>query len=147
MGDVNYRVKLPAKQALTLMEKGEWGALRAADELSRSMSAGAVFAGFREAPITFLPTYRRVVGEAGRFHDHELRAVSSGGGVERSVLERGYTVAVKKDAGERTPSYTDRVLFGSLADLSSRLTYAATADGLLPTALPATTATSGRHRS
>ena len=63
------------------------------------------------------------------------------------MLERGYTVAVKKDAGERTPSYTDRVLFGSLADLSSRLTYAATADGLLPTALPATTATSGRHRS
>ena len=63
MGDLNYRVALPAEAALQCMAEGKWDALRAADELGAAMARGDVFAGFYEAPVRFVASYRRVLGE------------------------------------------------------------------------------------
>ena len=119
LGDLNYRVALPADDAIRMMVAGEWDTLRSADELSRAMAQGQVLSGFSEAPIRFLPSYRRVVGEAGRLTERELLQAAAGGGVDTEVLQRGFTTHLK--GTERTPSYTDRVLTCSLPDLAPSL--------------------------
>lgn len=122
LGDLNYRVRLAADEAIRCMADGDWARLHAADELGAAMAAGSVFAGFREAPVRFLPSYRRVVGSAGRLDGHTLPEAHAGGaGVPMEVLTNGFTTRPKK-GGQRTPSYTDRVLTCSLPDLVPQLT-------------------------
>jgi endonuclease/exonuclease/phosphatase family metal-dependent hydrolase len=115
MGDLNYRVTMPADSALRLMEQGDWSALRAADELMAAIGSGTILHSFWESPIQFLPSYRRVIGQ-----ESELPEATDGSGVPRDVLDRSFTTFVK--GGERTPSYTDRVLCCSLPGLEPQLT-------------------------
>ena len=120
LGDLNYRVALPAAEAVRRMAAGEWESLRAADELANAMHEGSVLSGFVEAPVRFVPSYRRVIGEAGRLTQEELAPVANGRGLDLDVLQRTFTTHLK--GGERTPSFTDRILTCSLPDLAPDLT-------------------------
>ena len=46
-------------QALPLMAAAAWGELAQSDELSAAMTSKEVLCGFRELPISFLPSYSR----------------------------------------------------------------------------------------
>jgi hypothetical protein len=85
-----------------------WDWVAEYDELMLEMRAGQVFAGFAEGPLTFPPPFRwRRGGNAGNFTKDEQVA--------------GAYVLMKKGDGERVPSYTDRILFHSLPDVSQNL--------------------------
>eukprot|EP00300_Choanocystis_sp_HF-7_P014804 c18829_g1_i1.p1 GENE.c18829_g1_i1~~c18829_g1_i1.p1 ORF type:complete len:645 (+),score=141.29 c18829_g1_i1:43-1935(+) len=58
LGDLNYRVNIPRQTAIQHVEAQDYGPLLLADQLKREMDAGKIFQGFREAEITFAPTYR-----------------------------------------------------------------------------------------
>ncbi|KAF9164923.1 inositol polyphosphate 5-phosphatase [Actinomortierella ambigua] len=57
-GDLNYRVDMTRQEADAYLAKGDIEALLAHDQLSREKAAGNVFVGFKEAPITFRPSYK-----------------------------------------------------------------------------------------
>ena len=134
LGDLNFRVGLPLGTALERMAHGRWESLLAADELSTAMAQRRVLSGWREAPIAFLPTYRRrpavapppvAVGDADEDGGDGLGATAgrrslSDAGAAVAALEAAYTLHV--DGSERTPSYTDRVLLHSLPGLEPQLT-------------------------
>ena len=86
LGDLNYRIALPAERALRLMEGGQWDELRAADELQNVMARGDVLHDFWEAPLRFVPSYRRVIGEALSADD--TRAASRSAERARAALDR-----------------------------------------------------------
>ena len=119
MGDLNYRCTCPVPDALGAIAGGELARLCAADELSSVMRSGTALHGFREAPITFLPSFRRVAGEAGRLTNDEI-ATSAHGATDARLREL-WTVAAS-DGTERVPSYTDRILLHSLPDLRAQFT-------------------------
>jgi len=118
MGDLNFRVLLSAASAVGHISSGQLAPLLTACELREALSRGEVLHRFREPPITFLPTFRRVAGAAGGMSDAELTAVADGtllssGLLSPPRLSQLYTLHAK-DGTERTPSYTDRVLIHSL---------------------------------
>ncbi|KAG0268353.1 inositol polyphosphate 5-phosphatase [Actinomortierella ambigua] len=57
-GDLNYRVDMTRQEADAYLAKDDIEALLAHDQLSREKAAGNVFVGFKEAPITFRPSYK-----------------------------------------------------------------------------------------
>ena len=85
-----------------------WSWVSDYDELKIEMHRGHVFVGFTEGPILFPPPFRwRRGGNAGDFTSVEKMAAAY--------------VLKKKGDGERVPSYTDRILFHSLADVQDQL--------------------------
>ena len=60
---------------------------------------GSVLAGFREAPISFLPSYRRVVGAAGAIDAATASAAATSSPVPLRTLQATFTTAMKH--GER----------------------------------------------
>jgi len=118
LGDLNFRVDLPAASALDYLSRRELLPVLRADELLSALEAGETLHGFREAAIpTFLPSYRRVAGEPGRLTKDELAA----GSLPPERLRQLYTLAAASDGTERTPSYTDRVLLHSLPGMRPSL--------------------------
>lgn len=57
-GDLNYRISLPNDYCRNLIEQGAFDELLAADQLVLEMSHKGAFAGFREDPVKFYPTYK-----------------------------------------------------------------------------------------
>jgi hypothetical protein len=82
-----------------------WKKLLEHDELTHLMRKNQVFQGFKEVDIQFAPTYRRV--RQKKFSDAES-------------LEAFFCTSVD-GAGERVPSYTDRILFTSLSGYEDKL--------------------------
>jgi len=120
LGDLNFRVVLKPGDAVDYLSKGDLESLLDKDELHGALRDGLVFHGFREAAkVTFLPTYRRAAGEAGRFTREEL-AAGERLKLHAERLEQLYTTMLA-DGTERTPSYTDRVLLHSLSDMKPSL--------------------------
>lgn len=68
MGDLNYRIDLPDETVREKIKAAQWEYLFQADQLNIHMKRGNVFTGFSEAPITFAPTYKYVVGT----HDYDI---------------------------------------------------------------------------
>lgn len=66
LGDLNYRSILTRPELIELLPlHGRQGNLQKAlesDQLERERKSGRVFAGFKEAPIKFLPTYKYDIG-------------------------------------------------------------------------------------
>ena len=126
LGDLNFRCALPVAEALEALAQGRPEALLGADELQLAMRSGRVLHGFREAPVRFLPSFRRVAGAAGRLSEAELEADAAGellkcGRLTVGRLRELYSVAAA-DGTARVPSYTDRVLMHSLTpDLQAAL--------------------------
>ena len=60
-GDFNYRINMSRDEVKELVAKQDWPELRAADQLQCEHSAGNVFQGFTEGPITFAPTYKYIL--------------------------------------------------------------------------------------
>ena len=114
MGDLNYRVDLNAaaitqaaklgvkdlpkpyadhdrhhREVLKLVDKEEWEELYNADQLQTSRAAGDAFFGFKEAPLTFPPTFKVKRGSGSSYKD------------------------------QRIPSYCDRVLWKSMPPLAN----------------------------
>ncbi|CEG46171.1 conserved hypothetical protein [Plasmopara halstedii] len=88
-----------------------WDDVLAHDELRTGMQDGQIFYGFREAKIAFPPTFRRVRGTALNLNTCNWRFED---------LRKCYTTAVEGH-GLRIPSYTDRILYFSQADMRHRL--------------------------
>eukprot|EP00172_Hildenbrandia_rubra_P003673 Plantae.Rhodophyta-Hildenbrandia_rubra.ctg6140.p1 GENE.Plantae.Rhodophyta-Hildenbrandia_rubra.ctg6140~~Plantae.Rhodophyta-Hildenbrandia_rubra.ctg6140.p1 ORF type:complete len:769 (-),score=131.09 Plantae.Rhodophyta-Hildenbrandia_rubra.ctg6140:3974-6280(-) len=86
LGDLNYRINLPASQVLSMVESSRWDELAKHDQLKISMNQKASFDGFQEAAIHFAPTYK-----LNRDNDK---------------YERNEEGDLKK-----IPSYTDRILW------------------------------------
>uniref|UniRef100_A0A1A8ISN0 Phosphatidylinositol polyphosphate 5-phosphatase type IV n=1 Tax=Nothobranchius kuhntae TaxID=321403 RepID=A0A1A8ISN0_NOTKU len=88
LGDFNFRLSANRSDVENIM-KGSAGGDRSPllehDQLSKEMKDGSIFKGFQEAPIRFLPTYKFDIG-----------------------CDK-YDTTSK----QRTPSYTDRILFRS----------------------------------
>ncbi|XP_036384754.1 phosphatidylinositol polyphosphate 5-phosphatase type IV isoform X1 [Megalops cyprinoides] len=87
-GDFNFRLSKD-RAGVEVILKDELGSdmrpLLQYDQLSKEMKDGAIFKGFQEAPIHFLPTYK---------------------------FDIGYDV-YDTTSKQRTPSYTDRILYRS----------------------------------
>ncbi len=94
MGDLNYRLLYAGEEnkpdeakfaeMLDMINKGQWDTLLESDQLIDSMRKEEVFLGFKDAPISFRPTFK----------------------VERDVEVPSYNE-------KRAPSYCDRVLWRS----------------------------------
>nr|XP_057927340.1 phosphatidylinositol polyphosphate 5-phosphatase type IV [Doryrhamphus excisus] len=85
-GDFNFRLGHDRAGVESIMERaagGDMAALLAHDQLSKEMKDGSIFKGFQEARIQFLPTYKFDIGS--------------------DIYDT--------TAKQRTPSYTDRILF------------------------------------
>jgi len=57
-GDLNYRIDLKLTAILPAIKTNNIKGLLKKEQLLREKSAGKVFIGFKEGPITFLPTYK-----------------------------------------------------------------------------------------
>jgi acylphosphatase len=86
MGDMNYRVEIPFETALKLAQDGKYNELLEKDQLKKELNAGKILSGFKEADIKFQPTYK----------------------LNKGILTYDQTK-------QRTPSYTDRILWKSLS--------------------------------
>ncbi|XP_072288670.1 phosphatidylinositol polyphosphate 5-phosphatase type IV [Eucyclogobius newberryi] len=87
-GDFNFRLsknRVEVENLINRTSDKDMGSLMEHDQLSREIKDGSIFKGFQEAPIHFLPTYKFDVG-------CDIYDTSS---------------------KQRTPSYTDRILFRS----------------------------------
>lgn len=87
-GDFNFRLSKDRVDVEAIMSRtvgGDMGRLLEYDQLSKEMKDGSIFKGFQEAPIHFLPTYKFDIG--CDIYDTTSK--------------------------QRTPSYTDRILFRS----------------------------------
>lgn len=94
MGDLNYRIDLPDETVREKIKAAQWEYLFQADQLNIHMKRGNVFTGFSEAPITFAPTYKYVVGT----HEYDIEKA-------------------------RIPSWCDRVLWKASDDRLLNLSY------------------------
>jgi hypothetical protein len=92
LGDLNYRVDLDWDATLELIELKAWSALMMSDQLLAQQEAGKAFVGFNEGTIDWKPSYR-----CNRKTD------------EWSNKRR------------QSPSYTDRILYRSLAGCNKEL--------------------------
>eukprot|EP01065_Artemidia_motanka_P049711 TRINITY_DN8313_c0_g2_i1.p1 TRINITY_DN8313_c0_g2~~TRINITY_DN8313_c0_g2_i1.p1 ORF type:complete len:773 (+),score=335.37 TRINITY_DN8313_c0_g2_i1:94-2319(+) len=99
MGDMNYRVEMEHAEAEDLIVNKQYLQLLAQDQLQMQMLEEGIFHGFKEAPVTFAPTYR---------------------------FKRG-TAEYMRDRG-RAPSYCDRVLFKSMRNTTLKCTGYGTTD-------------------
>ncbi|KAM5298885.1 phosphatidylinositol polyphosphate 5-phosphatase type IV [Ctenodactylus gundi] len=87
-GDFNFRLSggRPAVEAMLKQERGaDVPALLQHDQLTREMGRGSVFRGFQEADIHFLPSYKFDIGKD----------------------------TYDSTSKQRTPSYTDRIVYRS----------------------------------
>ncbi|XP_072243565.1 phosphatidylinositol polyphosphate 5-phosphatase type IV [Leuresthes tenuis] len=87
-GDFNFRLSKDRADVETIMTRtvgGDMSQLLEHDQLSKEMKDGSIFKGFQEAPIHFFPTYKFDIG----CDDYDTTSK------------------------QRTPSYTDRILFRS----------------------------------
>eukprot|EP00980_Cylindrotheca_fusiformis_P009777 scaffold2156_cov115-Cylindrotheca_fusiformis.AAC.2 len=99
MGDLNFRTNFGTdgehedhvNRALQMIEDKDYAKLYSYDELHKGIDAGDLLVGFETLPCLFPPTFK----------------------VER---EPGYSYK-----RQRTPSYTDRILFNSLPSLEAQL--------------------------
>ncbi len=62
MGDLNYRINLPLDEAYSYIERGDFRALTAFDQLLTEREAGNAFEKFVEGEINFSPTYKYLPG-------------------------------------------------------------------------------------
>lgn len=81
------------------------------DELTHWMGSKQVFFGYREAPIAFPPSYRRVRGTV----------IPMEAPADMSDTQRYYTTTLT-NGESRVPSYTDRILYRSHVGVENRLT-------------------------
>ncbi|KAA8495959.1 Type II inositol 1,4,5-trisphosphate 5-phosphatase [Porphyridium purpureum] len=96
LGDLNYRIDLPVPEVMKLIAMQDWETLRKYDQLIQAKSKGDVLQGFQEAVISFAPTYK-------------LSAMDS-------------TYEMDEEGGiKRTPSWTDRVLWRTSANMRGTL--------------------------
>ncbi|XP_058515671.1 inositol polyphosphate 5-phosphatase K-like [Ochotona princeps] len=116
MGDFNFRTKqIAAAAAVKLLEDGQLAELLQHDECFSSEGRDLRQAGFKEAPITFPPTYKKADGRPPA-------DVRDPRWPEREYQTK-YTVKWYKGRHQedRIPSWTDRVFTWSLPELRSLL--------------------------
>jgi hypothetical protein len=87
MGDLNYRIDMPFEVTIDLSENNMLTELLEYDQLRTQISKGVVFSKFREAELSFCPTYKFELGN-------------------REYTRKKY----------RPPSWCDRILIHSLDD-------------------------------
>merc|ERR1712195_223133 len=80
LGDMNYRLGMPAAEAIQHISQKDWKSLMEADELSSEQKSGRLLANWSEAPIRWAPTYRLV-------KDRKLDPMA-GDGLSCQVLQR-----------------------------------------------------------
>ena len=123
-GDLNYRCVetngevMPAERCAAMLRAGQNGTLfQDHDQLNQERRQGEVFANFREAVPhpEFYPTYKKLENRASPTN-YEGDWVSA-------VYRIRYKEPIYKGGNvkERTPGYTDRILFHSLSDMESTL--------------------------
>ena len=139
LGDLNYRA-VPhdlthardstlkrVSYACSKPSKTAWAAATRDDELIRDRRSGRALCGFREAPIYFAPTFRRVPGVALPGRDADAAALCEAYTLFKSnegaaTVEEALALARRQRtppaqaasaAGLRYPSWTDRVLVAS----------------------------------
>ncbi|KAK4689100.1 inositol polyphosphate 5-phosphatase INPP5B/F, partial [Tremellales sp. Uapishka_1] len=60
MGDLNYRIEMADEKVKALAAAKNWAEILEKDQLNSDIASGLSFAGFKEHPITFLPTFKYV---------------------------------------------------------------------------------------
>jgi len=117
LGDLNYRMSGSPAEVMATIAKAHcklkpevqdeaWDKLHNWDQLKSEMEKQEVFHGFNEHEIRFPPTYRRNRGaDASCANFSDVDSISKAYSTE--VEKKGQTV-------QRTPSYTDRILWHTL---------------------------------
>jgi Endonuclease/Exonuclease/phosphatase family 2 len=85
-GDLNYRLDMARDDAIALIDKQDWAALRQNDQLIEEMREKRCFVGFREAEVNFRPTYRYNRGD--RTYSEEVGFIFGGREGERKRRRR-----------------------------------------------------------
>jgi hypothetical protein len=103
LGDLNYRVQMDRKRANLHIRKGQHLSLLKHDQLRREVHHGRVFTGWREAEITFPPTFKfdlpGTVSTIKKRWSH--------------VHPSGFHGVYDSSTKQRVPSWTDRILYTS----------------------------------
>lgn len=99
-GDLNYRLVEFDDSCLTALRNENVGVLLEHDELAREIEERRTLVGFREGPITFLPTFK-------------LQSTAEPPSAEPAGLDVLPVASSPSYNMLRTPSYTDRVLWRS----------------------------------
>lgn len=93
-GDLNYRIDVERSKCCELIEKKDWAALRAADQLiNQRDKLGKTFRGWTEGVVAFPPTYRYTRGT--KTYNDEVRPLELAqltdtvGGCRKRVSPRG----------------------------------------------------------
>eukprot|EP00462_Mataza_sp_D1_P019291 CAMPEP_0175143246 /NCGR_PEP_ID=MMETSP0087-20121206/13309_1 /TAXON_ID=136419 /ORGANISM="Unknown Unknown, Strain D1" /LENGTH=1017 /DNA_ID=CAMNT_0016427261 /DNA_START=271 /DNA_END=3324 /DNA_ORIENTATION=+ len=120
-GDFNYRTVLPAEEAIPRLVKAfstdtesDWWDLLTYDEMNIARKQAKIFYDFEEAEIHFPPSFRRNRNQAGFIADYR----------DEAQVRAGYSCKVKESDGritDRSPSWTDRLVWHSLADLKDNV--------------------------
>lgn len=100
-GDLNYRVNMCRHDADTALASGNLAVLHREDQLKVAMDSGLVFAGFKEGPLGFKPTYK---------FDHVNSDMTDMDHGDNRIDEDKLDV-YDTSAKRRVPSWTDRVLW------------------------------------
>lgn len=82
-GDLNYRIDAPRMEVLERVIARDWASLHDKDQLGAQIAAGEVFAGFREGPLNFAPTFKHVHGD-GPSHNHHYESEENMSGRKHS---------------------------------------------------------------
>eukprot|EP01130_Rhizamoeba_saxonica_P007732 TRINITY_DN3137_c0_g1_i2.p1 TRINITY_DN3137_c0_g1~~TRINITY_DN3137_c0_g1_i2.p1 ORF type:complete len:560 (-),score=107.69 TRINITY_DN3137_c0_g1_i2:520-2013(-) len=75
-GDLNYRIENSREQVIQKVHEWDLEALYEDDQLKSQMESNKVFFGFREAPITFKPTYKFDRGTRNEYSEDRNRVPS-----------------------------------------------------------------------
>eukprot|EP00158_Paraphelidium_tribonemae_P003793 Partr_v1_DN26377_c0_g1_i3_m43410 putative inositol len=147
VGDLNYRVNGTRKMIDSLIASNLTEVLLANDQLLSEMKLGNVFAGFSEAKITFMPTYKfdtisRILRKSSITNDVQSKN-SRTPSIKRPSLSHGTTRksvsldpfgpaeiknAYDSSSKQRIPSWTDRILYKSHKGEIRPLLYTANMD-------------------
>ncbi|KAJ3130038.1 hypothetical protein HK098_006750 [Nowakowskiella sp. JEL0407] len=111
-GDLNYRINLSRSEADELLSKKNFKDMFSKDQLTKELKNGSIFPKYREAPITFPPTFKFDIPEKSRFNFRGAASSSTTPVSPESFFPLQQENRVYDSSSKaRVPSWTDRILF------------------------------------
>ncbi|KAL8429186.1 hypothetical protein ACSSS7_006745 [Eimeria intestinalis] len=114
-GDFNFRLQTSLDVCLPLLQEGDIESLLQYDECREDMGQDMNLHQMREAPVEFLPTYKKADGRP------PLDTSDPGWVLKEYQIRMKKGVLGQKKSSERPPSWCDRVFFWSMPAITANL--------------------------